>query len=72
MKLYCECFANGKKCGGHCSCSCCHNKHGNQGEIYQAQMLTNLRHPGHFKGVPAAIPTRRCTCKKSMCQKKYC
>lgn len=35
-------------------------------------MLANFRHPGYFKGVPALTPTRKCTCKRSMCQKRYC
>jgi cell division protein FtsI (penicillin-binding protein 3) len=25
-----------------------------------------------FKNVPAFIPVRKCTCKKSQCVKKYC
>lgn len=35
-------------------------------------MLANFRHPDHFKGIPAMTPIRKCTCKKSMCRKKYC
>ena len=30
LKLYCECFANGRQCTGACECSCCHNKPGNE------------------------------------------
>ena len=35
-------------------------------------MLANYRHPGTFEGIPAYIPVRKCTCKKSQCRKKYC
>lgn len=34
--------------------------------------MANHRHPGTFKGVPAFIPERKCTCKKSACRKNYC
>ena len=34
--------------------------------------MANFRHPGTFKGVPAFVPSRRCTCKKSSCMKNYC
>ena len=25
LKLYCECFANNRFCGGHCACNGCSN-----------------------------------------------
>lgn len=72
LKLYCECFSRGRACTKHCSCTCCHNKPGHEKEIMDAKMLANYRHPGTFKGVPAYVPVRKCTCKKSECRKKYC
>jgi hypothetical protein len=72
LKLYCECFASGGKCGTKCECTSCRNQISNEQEILQAKMVTNWRHPGYFKGIPALPPNRRCTCKKSMCQKRYC
>lgn len=41
-------------------------------EIYHAKQLVNFRHPNYFYGIPAIVPGRRCTCKKSQCRKKYC
>lgn len=34
--------------------------------------MANFRKPGSFVGVKAYVPERKCTCKKSHCQKKYC
>ena len=72
LKLYCECFANGLTCTDRCSCTCCRNTTGHEHQILNAKMLANYRHPGVFKGVPVYVPTRKCTCKKSKCNKKYC
>jgi len=41
-------------------------------EIYAAKIETNIKHQNHFKNLPEAVPKRKCTCKKSRCQKKYC
>ena len=67
LKLYCECFANGIKCGITCECSSCCNKVGYEVEIYEAKMVVNFKHPDHFEGVPALVPSKKCTCKKTMC-----
>ena len=72
LKLYCECFARGRTCNENCICVCCSNKPENQEEIYQAKQIANYRNPGFFKDVPAFVPMRKCTCKKSQCKKKYC
>ena len=34
--------------------------------------MANFRKPGSFAGVTPWVPQRKCTCKKSKCQKKYC
>lgn len=34
--------------------------------------MANFRKPGTFIGVGAYVPERKCNCKKSKCQKKYC
>ena len=65
LKMYCECFSKGKLCNEKCLCVCCSNKANCQYQIYKAQKMANFRHPGTFKGVPAFVPLRRCTCKKS-------
>jgi len=51
--------------------ACC-NKEGCEEEIYRARQMANFRHPGTFPGIPAFVPIRRCTCKKSGCKKNYC
>ena len=72
MKLYCECFSKGKLCNSNCICVGCHNTAGNEEEITHAKSVVNYRQPGYFAGVPEHVPTRKCTCKKSLCRKKYC
>ena len=34
--------------------------------------MANFRKPGSFAGVESYVPLKKCTCKKSHCQKKYC
>ncbi|KAM3135353.1 hypothetical protein pb186bvf_012511 [Paramecium bursaria] len=77
LKLYCDCFANGKLCGIGCSCQGCFNNSQNlkirEKQIEQviernpdafANKIQNIKtKPGHSKG---------CNCRKSGCQKKYC
>jgi hypothetical protein len=72
LKLYCECFAKGRLCNRNCICTGCQNHAGNCHSIFHAQQVANHRNPGHFPGVPAFVPARRCTCKKSSCRKNYC
>ena len=72
LKLYCECFAKGRVCGEACSCVCCHNTPANEEDIQKARSIVNYRQPGYFPGAPSYVPARKCTCKKSLCRKKYC
>lgn len=72
LKLYCECFSKGRVCGETCSCVCCHNTPSNEEEILRAKSIVNYRQPGYFRGIASYVPARKCTCKKSMCRKKYC
>ena len=72
LKLYCECFSRGVVCGKHCTCMGCQNCKGNEKRIVAAQQMANFRKPGSFKDVGSYVPMKRCTCKKSHCQKKYC
>lgn len=59
-------------CGPSCICVSCENCVGNEKKILFAQQMANFRKPGTFNGVTAYVPERKCTCKKSKCQKKYC
>jgi protein lin-54 len=72
LKLYCECFSKGQTCNENCICIGCKNHFENEHGIYRAKQVANLRHPDFFKGVASLPQARKCTCKKSLCRKKYC
>jgi hypothetical protein len=65
MKMYCECFKNGRTCKD-CNCVDCCNTEDN--ENLNVSKLTRLEgsKPEHKHAV------KMCTCKRSQCQKGYC
>lgn len=74
LKLYCDCFTQGKICGPECNCCGCSNTVDNDERKLAIDSILN-RNPGAFQ---PKIETDRgfhhkgCHCKKSGCQKKYC
>lgn len=62
-KSYCECFAQGKLCTEDCMCLDCCNTSDKKDQI--EEIRANKKNRNKYGG-------KRCTCKKSNCQKKYC
>ena len=77
LKLYCECFANGKYCQG-CKCKFCNNKPDYEAKRRKAIQIVIEKNPEAFAAVDSLrqvklkVPPKGCNCKKSQCQKKYC
>jgi hypothetical protein len=81
LKLYCECFSNGRKCTSKWDCSPCCNTPLHEGMITQAKEQIINRNPDAFKpkfnDIEEAKKTdtkkhqRGCNCQKSGCLKKY-
>ena len=67
LKMYCECFSSGKKCGGDCGCSGCKNLPEFEEDIAVAK--TTIKDGGLRN---CSLSEKRCNCKKSQCQKRYC
>lgn len=70
LKLYCECFANGRYCVG-CNCHNCHNLPSY--EPARADTIRQIleRNPAAFRQ-DVASAHKVCHCKRSNCIKKYC
>lgn len=70
LKLYCECFTEGKYCQD-CDCRNCHNTSEYKEERDSIMERTKLKNPGAFrKDISANY--KICHCSKSFCQKRYC
>lgn len=49
LKLYCECFSNGRKCTSKCDCSPCCNTPAHEEMIFKAKDQIMSRNPDAFK-----------------------
>ncbi len=82
IKLYCECFQDGRMCSDKCSCKKCKNtkeESGPNGLRTVAMQNILLRNPFAFhkdkKNIPVPPPSHEgivCRCVKSQCLKLYC
>jgi len=76
LKLYCECFAQGRYCNG-CNCKNCRNNKENEQIRREAIEATLERNPRAFRpkmssNLSGKVHNKGCHCKKSHCLKKYC
>ena len=70
LKLYCECFSDGKLCED-CDCKGCHNTAAFTEEREAAVIRTKNKNPRAFRDDISAN-YKICHCAKSYCMKKYC
>ena len=71
LKLYCECFSNGRTCK-NCDCIGCKNKIENEEmrkKIYNEIILKN---PKAIQKIKSVKRSWTCHCKNSNCKKNYC
>ncbi|XP_022240020.1 protein lin-54 homolog isoform X2 [Limulus polyphemus] len=79
LKLYCDCFANGKFCNS-CNCANCYNNLDHEEERQKAIRSCLERNPMAFhpkigkskEGDQERRHTKGCNCKRSGCLKNYC
>lgn len=76
LKMYCECFAQGKQCKpNECACDSCHNDGQHLAEVEKCKKQILKRNPDAFSkklNVASTEHRKGCTCKRSGCAKAYC
>ncbi len=71
LKLYCECFSNGRTCN-NCFCVCCKNTIENE-EIRKATYNEIIsKNPKAIQKIKSVKRSWTCHCKNSNCKKNYC
>ncbi|CAK57562.1 unnamed protein product (macronuclear) [Paramecium tetraurelia] len=68
-KMYCECLAKGRLCSSACRCENCQNRTSNKKVLH---VIKELDLNKNLKKIKSKRFKDGCTCKKSMCLKKYC
>lgn len=74
LKLYCDCFRQGKTCEATCSCKDCKNTFEESGPTgIRTKVIQEIlkRRPDAFQK-RIKKPDSPCACKNSRCLKKYC
>ncbi|CAK79372.1 unnamed protein product (macronuclear) [Paramecium tetraurelia] len=72
LKLYCQCFHEGKCCGEQCSCSGCKNSLTDNFERNKAIVKIIHKYKDESKLKFSGDKGSGCCCKKSKCQLNYC
>ncbi len=75
LKLYCECFQQGKVCTALCKCNHCSNTDKHQDTRMSLMQNILAKQPLAFdRKINEKTQSHRkgCKCQKSGCQKKYC
>jgi hypothetical protein len=70
LKLYCECFSEGKTCDESCQCLDCLNIQGNEEQRNVKMNEMKTKNPDKFESGSKSM--KGCNCTKSECLKRYC
>ena len=72
LKLYCECFANGRTCDEECGCIDCMNTVENENNRKHVYRMIIAKNPKAIMRIKSIKKSWTCKCKNSNCQKNYC
>ncbi|CAD8075210.1 unnamed protein product [Paramecium sonneborni] len=72
LKLYCQCFHEGKCCGQQCGCSDCKNSLTDNFERNKAIVKIIHKYKNEYKQKLSGDKGQGCCCKKSKCKLNYC
>lgn len=72
LKLYCECFANGRTCDEDCGCIDCMNTVENENNRKYVYRMIIAKNPKAIMRIKSIKKSWTCKCKNSSCQKNYC